>query len=65
MLKILLLSIALIVIAFAGLAIRLIFVKNGTFRGGNCSATPELKDRGISCGCGNPEKCETEMVSVN
>lgn len=52
MLKILILTIVLLAIAFAGLAIKLIIDRKAEFRGGNCSASsPELEKRGISCGC--------------
>ena len=53
MLKILLITVILLVVAFAGLGIRILLEKNGEFSGGNCQATPKgLKDQGISCGCG-------------
>ncbi len=52
MLKILILTILLVAIAFAGLAIKLIIDKKAEFRGGSCTASsPELEEKGISCGC--------------
>jgi hypothetical protein len=45
-------------IAFGALSIRLLFKKKGEFRGGSCSnITPELRDKGISCGCGDEDAC--------
>jgi hypothetical protein len=53
MLKILLITIILVAIAFAGLGIRILLEKNGKFSGGSCQAAPDgLKEKGISCGCG-------------
>lgn len=57
-LEILAASIVLILLALTGLAIRMLFKKKGEFRGGSCSSlTPELRDKGISCGCGSEEAC--------
>lgn len=53
MLKILLISVILVGIAVAGLAIRVLLEKNGQFSGGNCqSAGKGSGEEGISCGCG-------------
>jgi hypothetical protein len=53
MLKILLVTVILVGIAFLGLAIRLLLDRKAEFSGGNCQATPDgLKDKGITCGCG-------------
>ncbi len=53
MLKVLILAILLMVLAFAGLSIKLLLDKKAEFRGGSCSASsPELEKQGISCGCG-------------
>lgn len=49
--KILLLSLFLLLLAFLGLGIKLLFDKNAKFTGGGCS----------SCGCDPDEdKCETK-----
>ena len=54
MLKILLITVILVGIAFTGLAIRLFFDKKAEFSGGSCqTGSKELEDRGISCGCGS------------
>lgn len=55
MLEVMIAAIILVVIAFAGLGIKLIFDKKAEFTGGSCQAThasDELGSRGISCGCG-------------
>ena len=53
MLKVLLVTGILLVIAFAGLGIKLLFDRNAEFSGGSCStSSKELEDKGISCGCG-------------
>jgi hypothetical protein len=60
MLKILLITVILVGIAFAGLAIRLLFDRKAEFSGGSCqTGSKELEDRGISCGCGEGD-CGTE-----
>ena len=57
-LHILLASVILVLIALIGLSVRLLVKKKGEFRGGSCSnITPELRDKGISCGCGEEEAC--------
>ncbi len=58
-LELLILSVILILIAVLALSVRLLFTKKGEFRGGSCSNHPDnLKDQGISCGCG-AGVCET------
>jgi len=53
MIKILIITIILVGIAVAGLAIRLLFDRKAEFSGGSCSnGTKELEERGITCGCG-------------
>ncbi|MCF8224530.1 MAG: hypothetical protein K9J30_01485 [Bacteroidales bacterium] len=54
MLKVLIASVILIMLAVAGLAIKLLFDKKAEFSGGSCQSTnslEELNARGISCGC--------------
>lgn len=48
--QVILLSIILLFIAVAGLAIRIFLVKDGKFSGGSCQSVPGKE--GISCGCG-------------
>jgi len=61
MLKVIVAAVVLVILAVAGLAIKLLFDKNAEFSGGSCQATnsEELNARGISsCGCGGA--CNTE-----
>jgi len=59
MLKVLLIAVGLLIVAFAGMGIKMLFNKNAEFSGGSCSATSDaLKEKGVSCGCGGGH-CET------
>ncbi len=61
--KILLISIVLLALGFAGIAIKLIFKKNGKFAGTCASNNPLLQEEGASCGvCGArpEEKCKSD-----
>ncbi len=60
-LKILLPAIIIILIALIGFSVRMLFKKQGEFHGGSCTnITPELKEKGISCACGDEERCADE-----
>jgi len=62
MLKVILAALVLVIIAVAGLGIRLLFDRKAEFRGGSCQATQSnsaLNEKGISCGCGGT--CETDQ----
>lgn len=55
MLKVMLAAVVLVVLAFAGLGIKMLFDRKAEFSGGSCRATSsssELADKGIGCGCG-------------
>jgi hypothetical protein len=52
MLKILLITIILLIIAFAGLGIRLLLDRNVEFSGGYCRAGNIPNERNLTCGCG-------------
>ena len=55
MLQVFLPALIILLLAFAGLGIKLIFNKNAEFKGGSCQAaasSEHLKDKNISCGCG-------------
>jgi len=53
MLKIILLAVGLLLLAMAGLGIKLLFNRDAEFSGGSCNtASKDLQDRGIGCGCG-------------
>ncbi len=63
MLKLILISIALLALAFAGIAIKILVKKDGKFAGTCASNNPMLSQEGASCGvCGaRPEdKCQKE-----
>lgn len=60
---------------FALMAVRLIFVKDGEFRGTCATQSPFLAKEGITCGycgkvigegdaCGDAEKAATEMPTI-
>ncbi|KXB08820.1 hypothetical protein AKJ55_00385 [candidate division MSBL1 archaeon SCGC-AAA382M17] len=54
----LLAAIIIMLIALIGLSVRMLFKKQGKFHGGSCvNIPPELKEKDISCACGNEEKC--------
>jgi len=57
-LHIILISTIIVLISLLALSIRLLVSKKGEFRGGSCTnVTPELKDKGISCACGDEDNC--------
>lgn len=62
MLKVMLAAVVLVILAFAGLGIKMLFDRKAEFSGGSCrstSSSPELADKGISCGCG-AGRCDSE-----
>lgn len=62
MLKVLLIAVILIVVALAGMSIRILFTKKGEFSGGSCSSSPGLESRGITCACGGHGSCKNQDV---
>jgi hypothetical protein len=59
MLKIILLSALIILIATVALAIRIIIKPGGEFSGGSCtSAGKKLEEKGIQCSCDKTESCQ-------
>ncbi len=52
MLKILLITIIMLGLAFLGLGIKLLLDKKAEFSPDCSSANSKLKDKGVSCGCG-------------
>ncbi len=63
MIKLILLSIALLALAFAGIAIKILLKKDGKFAGTCASNNPYLNKEGEPCGmCGAmpEEKCKSE-----
>ena len=63
-LELVLISIALVIVAVAGLGVRLLLVKDGKFSGGSCSSSPGLESRGISCACGGEDSCDDKTEKV-
>ncbi len=59
MLKLILVAIVLVSIAFAGIAVKMFFIKDSQFRK-SCSSVDPLTGEQMSCGCeGNEEvSCE-------
>jgi len=64
MLKVMIAAIVLVLLAFAGLGIKMLFDRKAEFTGGSCQATNSsdaLADKGISCGCGGGSCDSTEI----
>lgn len=49
--KLLLLSIALVAVAFVLLGVRVLFVKGGRFPSSHAHSSDELRRRGVGCAC--------------
>jgi hypothetical protein len=65
MLKLTLITIVLLAVAFAGIAIKILVKKNGKFAGTCASNNPMLNSEGEACGlCGArpEEKCQGEEI---
>jgi hypothetical protein len=59
MLKIILLSALIILIATVALAIRIIIKPEGEFSGGSCrGVVKKMEDKGFQCACGKTEPCD-------
>jgi len=58
--KLVLITIAMLALGFAGLAIKILVKKDGKFKGTCASQNPHLNKTGEACGyCGKmPENCE-------
>lgn len=56
--KLVLLSVGLLALAFAGIAVKILIKKDGKFAGTCASNNPMLREEGVSCGvCGaKPEE---------
>lgn len=59
--KLFLLSIILLGIGFAGIAIKIWAKKGGEFDGTCAGSNVRMKAKGITCGCGNEEGCSTNL----
>lgn len=61
--KLILLSTAILLVAFAGIAIKILLKKDGKFAGTCASNNPMLREEGVSCSlCGAKpeEQCKKE-----
>lgn len=61
--KLLLISIVLVGIAFAGIAIKIWAKKDGEFDGTCAGSNAKMKAKGIVCGCGNEEGCANNKLA--
>ena len=59
--KLLLLSIILLGLGFAGIAIKIWAKKDGEFDGTCAGSNVRLKAEGITCGCGKEGSCTTNL----
>lgn len=59
--KLLLLSIILLGLGFAGIAIKIWAKKDGEFDGTCAGSNVRMKAEGITCGCGNEGSCKTNL----
>ncbi len=59
--KLLLLSVILLGLGFAGIAIKIWAKKDGEFDGTCAGSNVRLKAEGITCGCGKEGSCSTNL----
>lgn len=59
--KLLIISIILLGLAFAGIAIKIWSKKDGEFDGTCAGSNVRMKAEGITCGCGNEGGCKTNL----
>ncbi len=63
--KLLLITIILLGIAFAGIAIKIWAKKDGEFDGTCAGSNVKMKAQGITCGCGNEGGCGTNLDNLD
>jgi len=63
--KLILISIVLIGLAFAGIAIKIWAKKDGEFDGTCAGSNVKMKEKGIVCGCGNEGGCKTNLDNID
>jgi hypothetical protein len=63
--KLLLLSMILLGLGFAGIAIKIWAKKDGEFDGTCAGSNVRLKAEGITCGCGNEGGCKTNLDNLD
>lgn len=61
MLKLILISSALLGLGVAGIAIKIWAKKDGEFDGTCAGKNVKMKEQGIICGCGNEGDCSTNL----
>jgi hypothetical protein len=61
MLKLILISVVLLGVGFAGIAIKIWSKKDGEFDGTCAGKNVRMKQEGITCGCGNENGCSTNL----
>ena len=62
--KLLIISIILLRLAFAGIAIKIWAKKDGEFDGTCAGSNAKMKAKGITCGCGNEEGCSNKKLAA-
>jgi len=62
--KLLLLSILLLGLGFAGIAIKIWAKKDGEFDGTCAGSNVKMKEKGITCGCGNEDGCSSNLDNM-
>lgn len=65
MLKLILFSVALLGLGFAGIAIKIWAKKDGEFDGTCAGSNVKMKEKGITCGCGNEGGCSTNLDNIS
>ncbi len=63
--KLLLITIILLGIGFAGIAIKIWAKKDGEFDGTCAGSNVKMKAQGITCGCGNEGGCGTNLDNLD
>ena len=61
MLKLILISVVLLGIGILGIAIKIWTKKDGQFDGTCAGKNVKMIEKGIICGCGKQERCETNL----
>ena len=61
MLKLIVVDSVLLGLGFAGIAIKIWAKKDGVFDGTCAGKNVKMKEKGISCGCGNEGGCATNL----
>ncbi|MEN8124090.1 MAG: membrane or secreted protein [Bacteroidota bacterium] len=59
--KLLLITIVLLALAFAGIAIKIWAKKDGEFEGTCSGSNAKLRAKGITCGCGGEGSCHNKV----